>query len=205
MTTPTRPGIPTTYADTNFRSRLEARWAAFFDLVGWKWTYEPIDADGYIPDFLIHGERPFFVEVGPCVVVGDYREKAAKPDQSVATLGLDLLIVGVDVIAGVGRDERAPGFLPAGLLGEFFGFVEDELPDVFFWAAGLWTRCTECGHHGVIHPIASYAVRGCGHHLSGGLGEPIDYEWLTALWRRAGNDVQWRGPRSVAEILRSVG
>ena len=27
--------IPTTYAGVRFRSRLEARWAAFFDLCGW--------------------------------------------------------------------------------------------------------------------------------------------------------------------------
>ena len=45
--------IPTTYAGVNFRSRLEARWAAFFDLVGWKWDYEPFDLDKWTPDFLI--------------------------------------------------------------------------------------------------------------------------------------------------------
>ena len=27
--------IPTTYSGVVFRSRLEARWAAFFDLCGW--------------------------------------------------------------------------------------------------------------------------------------------------------------------------
>lgn len=27
--------IPTTYADVQMRSRLEAKWAAFFDLCGW--------------------------------------------------------------------------------------------------------------------------------------------------------------------------
>lgn len=43
--------IPTRYRNTNFRSRLEARWAAFADLAGWQWRYEPIDLDGWIPDF----------------------------------------------------------------------------------------------------------------------------------------------------------
>jgi hypothetical protein len=43
--------IPTRYRGTEFRSRLEARWAAFADLVGWKWRYEPIDLNGWIPDF----------------------------------------------------------------------------------------------------------------------------------------------------------
>jgi hypothetical protein len=30
--------IPTRYRNTNFRSRLEAKWAAFFDIVGWRWV-----------------------------------------------------------------------------------------------------------------------------------------------------------------------
>jgi hypothetical protein len=33
--------IVTEYAGARFRSRLEARWAAFFDLCGWRWEYEP--------------------------------------------------------------------------------------------------------------------------------------------------------------------
>jgi hypothetical protein len=44
---------PTLYAGTMFRSRLEARWAAFFDLKKWKWEYEPIDLDGWTPDFRV--------------------------------------------------------------------------------------------------------------------------------------------------------
>lgn len=45
--------IPTTYNGVRFRSRLEARWAAFFDLARVKWQYEPFDLDGWAPDFLI--------------------------------------------------------------------------------------------------------------------------------------------------------
>lgn len=45
--------IPTVYACVNFRSRLEARWAAFFDLAGIDWDYEPFDMDGWAPDFLV--------------------------------------------------------------------------------------------------------------------------------------------------------
>lgn len=70
--------IPTTYGGVNFRSRLEARWAAFFDLLGWSWEYEPIDLAGYIPDFIVRQtvlavpsggsvriESPILVEVKP--------------------------------------------------------------------------------------------------------------------------------------------
>ena len=43
-------GIPTTYNFQRFRSRIEARWAAFFDKMNWPWEYEPIDLAGYIPE-----------------------------------------------------------------------------------------------------------------------------------------------------------
>lgn len=59
--------IPTTYAGVNFRSRLEARWAAMFDLLGLRWDYEPpIDFAGWIPDFMITCRlRPVYVEIKP--------------------------------------------------------------------------------------------------------------------------------------------
>lgn len=50
--------IPTRYAGCLFRSRLEARWAVFFDAMGYVWEYEPqgyvIDGRGYLPDFRIN-------------------------------------------------------------------------------------------------------------------------------------------------------
>jgi hypothetical protein len=48
--------IDTRYAGHLFRSRLEARWAVFFDQIGLRWEYEPegyVISDGtrYLPDF----------------------------------------------------------------------------------------------------------------------------------------------------------
>lgn len=53
--------ITTVYRGYKFRSRLEARWAVFFDALGVEWEYEPegfILEDGtpYLPDFY----TPFF-------------------------------------------------------------------------------------------------------------------------------------------------
>lgn len=45
--------IPTTYKGLQLRSRLEAKWACFFDKLEWPWSYEPFDLDGWTPDFLI--------------------------------------------------------------------------------------------------------------------------------------------------------
>lgn len=52
--------IETEYAGYKFRSRLEARWAVFFDACGVDWEYEPQgytlqDGTKYLPDFLLHG------------------------------------------------------------------------------------------------------------------------------------------------------
>lgn len=46
--------IPTKYANVQYRSILEARWAAFFDCIGLtpRPVYEPEAFAGYIPDFM---------------------------------------------------------------------------------------------------------------------------------------------------------
>ena len=48
---------PTRYGGVQFRSRLEATWAALFDLLQWNWEYEPFDLNGWVPDFLIYGKK----------------------------------------------------------------------------------------------------------------------------------------------------
>lgn len=50
--------IPTRYAGCYFRSRLEARWAVFFDELRIPWQYEPegyelSNGNQYLPDFLL--------------------------------------------------------------------------------------------------------------------------------------------------------
>jgi hypothetical protein len=78
---------PTLYNGTTFRSRLEARWAAFFDLAGWKWQYEPLDLPGWTPDFLVEfpcshsecnppigdGKHKLLVEVKPYLSIREFK------------------------------------------------------------------------------------------------------------------------------------
>ena len=63
------PAIETFYRGCRFRSRLEARWAVFFQTLGLSWEYEP---EGftlstkvpYLPDFLVHlKDKPLWAEV----------------------------------------------------------------------------------------------------------------------------------------------
>jgi hypothetical protein len=62
--------ITTVYRGYRFRSRLEARWAVFFDALGLNWTYEPegfdLDGDWYLPDFRVtSGEITYWYEIKP--------------------------------------------------------------------------------------------------------------------------------------------
>ncbi len=187
-----RSGIPTTYSGTNFRSRLEARWAAFFDLIGWEWVYEPLDASGYIPDFLITGKQPLFVEVGPCVTPEDYMAKSAKPAAVAAELGHDMLIVGVTPV----QSPAVNGYSSpvAGLLGEFQNDVGE-----YWFEMSEWHRChpchpdnITCGGVAVSHQFGSYASRPCGHHDGDHHRGFLSGRSLREWWNTAGNTVQWR-------------
>lgn len=56
--------IQTRYAGCHFRSRLEARWAVFFDQLEIEWQYEPqgfeLPSGPYLPDFYLpRGTVPF--------------------------------------------------------------------------------------------------------------------------------------------------
>lgn len=50
--------IETSYKGYRFRSRLEARWAVFFDALGAKWEYERegyhLPSGDYLPDFFLY-------------------------------------------------------------------------------------------------------------------------------------------------------
>jgi len=62
--------IETRYRGYRFRSRLEARWAVFFDALDIRWEYEPegFDLGGfgpYLPDFWLPQVK-MYAEVKPC-------------------------------------------------------------------------------------------------------------------------------------------
>jgi hypothetical protein len=63
--------IATRYSGFLFRSRLEARWALFFDELGIKWLYEPqgfeVDGRAYLPDFCLLLGEMLWAEVKPAI------------------------------------------------------------------------------------------------------------------------------------------
>ena len=91
--------IQTEYKGYLFRSRLEARWAVFFDACGVDWEYEPEGYDlgnglRYLPDFLLHGVEgrvtgDLYVEVK-----GNMTEKDAEKIRRFHENGMPILVVG---------------------------------------------------------------------------------------------------------------
>lgn len=73
--------IETRYRGIRFRSRTEARWAVFFDLVGLAYDYEAegfgLDAGAYLPDFWLRDVR-LFLEVKGQDPTDEERTKCAE-------------------------------------------------------------------------------------------------------------------------------
>lgn len=101
------------YQGQLFRSRLEARWASFFDSLGWVWEYEPLELNWYIPDFILRFHKPVLVEVKPELDLEALRKHTAK----IARSGWDgeALIVGACLFSTKEgpqpRDDNDDGYL----------------------------------------------------------------------------------------------
>lgn len=68
---------PTWYRGIQFRSKLEADWAATFDSLNWAWSYEPVSLRlagrvNYLPDFWLPTTRTW------CEVKGPHNERLDK-------------------------------------------------------------------------------------------------------------------------------
>lgn len=172
-----RNGIPTVYGGTRFRSRLEARWACFFDYAGWAWEYEPIDLDGYIPDFVL----PFpagalLVEVKPAFSLKELAPHTAKLERS--GWEHEALIVGAALLDG-GNSNDDP----------VVGLLSQRAGDDWYWNQGDLIGCHECKHPSLYHPIMAWRCYRCGAGGKVYRGDPPDFR---AFWREAGNVTQWR-------------
>ncbi len=197
--------IPTKYAGVQFRSRLEARWAAFFELVGWTWAYEPIDLAGYIPDFVVSvddkgtGREPMLIEVKPiiewpCAVpaclcgaqtpsLRDSHDEAIAKIQSsgwtkhALIVGAVLLPPGQQGVPRIGQPIESQ----AGS-GDWF-----DTPCVV-------CRCRSCSSYLWVPDIEGWGTCcDCQFRDGSGNNKPAIAVDPTTLWREAGNRAQWRG------------
>ena len=178
--------ITTIFDGIEYRSRLESRWAAFFSNIGWHTTYEPFDGDGYIPDFLVHGERPMLVEVKPASSEKDYYAPISKIEHGLSGIwDHDVLIVGADPLPYLPNSFDFSNH-PAGVLGEW-----EEAS--WQWATANWMICTVCIQISVFHDFATYQGRPCGHYHGDSYIGGLRTNVIREAWADACNAVKWRG------------
>lgn len=125
--------IETAYKGFRFRSRLEARWAVFFDALGLRWEYEregyELPSGRYLPDFFVHWdgyksarllqfrEVGYWIEIKGCEPSA--QELLALGELAVATSHIAYLCVGEPMsarvfVAGIKGDVREWALLPPG-------------------------------------------------------------------------------------------
>jgi hypothetical protein len=186
--------IPTRYNGVQFRSRLEARWAAFFDLCKWQWEYEPFDLKGYIPDFILKFKKPLLIEVKPLLWDGstEERDTLQQAQRKIEASGWnkEALIVGATVQPGDPFDNRL------GELCEVSPRVDHNDTTVGIyrtWDTAFYFYCTNCKRDSFANLSQTWECRvsGCydGDHYIGEAWNAV------ALFREAGNRVQWNAPK----------
>ncbi len=178
--------IPTTYRGRLFRSRLEARWAAFFDLAGWVHEYEPFDLPGWIPDFALYGKKQeILVEVKPHSKLVEFHTKRIESAMArSAKAGLEILLLGASVWPE-SEDVAGP----------FIGWLGERIDQDFAYTYEIAPFNTY-GGLGFCSNWGSYENRITGQY-GGGYTFPPRWCVVLELWNRAGNAVQWKSPRQL--------
>lgn len=117
--------IETRYKGYRFRSRLEARWAVFFDKLGVEWQYEPEgfvleNGTHYLPDFWLETVG-MWAEVKPSTFSAEEKRKCF-----LLARGANAAVIMLD---GPPTPRNYWGFQPEFHLGLNGSNVTDETPD----------------------------------------------------------------------------
>jgi len=163
---PVRRGIITSFAGVTFRSRLEATWAHLFTALKWKWDYEPVDLDGYLPDFdLGFRKRPLLTEIKP--LDEDIRAAKRKILNGGWTGDAAILISGADKF--IGEIYEAEGG----------------------WDRAILTFCLACKSPTIVSEGGRWSCRSCN-----GSSRDLWWAYDAASeWRGAKNATRWK-PRA---------
>ena len=185
--------IPTKYESVQFRSRLEAKWASFFDRVGWSWTYEPFDLSGYIPDFLLqfkHGNA--LVEIKPAVTYQEASdalttEKMQRARSEWSREHRDFLLFGASDFDCRYHYGTCLGVMDQG----FDDGVEVGHRDLLLVSDCMLAKCGNCHRWIYATMTGIWWCPACGLGGKEVIGE-VEPREFNYQFREAGNEVQWR-------------
>lgn len=145
--------IETSYKGYRFRSRLEARWAVFFDELGLRWNYEPEGFElpcgtKYLPDFFI--EKIGYVEIKPYQGQTPWPITGSKED------------LFSDYLCSLESNFQDNWYVICGSPG-YAATGDVESPDYSGYTAGdspyLFCECYECGEIGICFDGRSARVK----------------------------------------------
>jgi len=158
--------LTTKYNNHLFRSRLEARWAKFFDYLDISYLYElegfDLGSAGfYLPDFFLPGiparnfpqnQKGIWKEIKPFSPDGIYREKL---ESLVEYTHCSLILLTGQVNSGIDSDF------------EEYRWDGDEKDGGIFWDSGMcWYKCYECGKIKIDYGYKYNICPFCGGHSS---------------------------------------
>jgi hypothetical protein len=172
------PSIPTIYNSRRYRSRLEARWAAYFDILGLDHEYEPSDLGGWSPDFLIRTSGiPVLAEVKPIVEPDEDTCLRMVENAKKAKFSGSLLLLGVSPFKATETPHSA---IAIGWIGTIAGD----------WFEGIFSTY-----------LGNLDIMGCTpvQEIAYVWDESADYisgPSMLRAWATASNVVQWRGRNS---------
>jgi len=140
------------------------------DRVKWTWSYEPTDLNGYIPDFIVDGDRELLIEIksdAEDFAVAEYKIESSGWDGEALIVAsrLDGPVLGR--LWSVGNGPRE-------------------------WSQAQLFRCISCGSVSVLSAELSWHCRMCG--VGGGNGHVGEYD-PQSDWVEACNRVQWRAAK----------
>ncbi|WP_109223343.1 hypothetical protein, partial [Klebsiella pneumoniae] len=83
------------YKGLQFKTALEARWAAFFDLAGWEWHVNPVCVGDWSPDFWVSfpcshsecGSHTLLISVLPIVTIQEDPQRIHEGVEAGAAFG----------------------------------------------------------------------------------------------------------------------
>lgn len=140
------PAIPTVYRGIKFRSKLEAKYARAFDILGISWTYEEVnfmfdDGTCYAPDFYMPDMDTYFEVKG--VMTDEDNHK-------------------ISLLANQGKRVVVGG--PNGTMLLYDGVQAEKLPkgDWKRSYTAILSKCTECGKHFFLNEELSWECTCCG-------------------------------------------
>lgn len=177
MTSTNLKAIETRYAGCHFRSRLEARWAVFFDTLGIAWQYEPqgfeLGSTYYLPDFRLPGIK-VWIEVKGSLhpidpkwhefhdIINDYEILSYLPaDQHVLELHIPEWSTSCETVPWrtfmAGQVPRPDP--PSSEKDYAWGVLTGPGSPHAGWA---WCQCLECGAYDLAHVAIDVQLH-CGH------------------------------------------